>query len=155
RRRRAIRPWAGGGSWTRGPPASRTCRRRPRRRARRAGLGESRARSSSAVAPLGGFRPRDAVQVAFERVEPRRPEAAEWQQPSVELLQRFRLEPVDAALRGDRGLDEARLAQDAVVLRDGRLRQEQSEIEVADGAFFIEVETEVCALVRYGGNVED
>ena len=74
-----------------------------------------------------------AVEVAFERVDVGGPETAERSEPRVDFLERFRIQPVKAALRVHRGVDESCLAQHAQVLGNSRLGQTQSALDFADG----------------------
>jgi hypothetical protein len=68
--------------------------------------------------------------VAFESIQVSRPEPAELRQPNIELLKRFRFQPVETALRVHRGFDETSLAQDAQVLRHGRLRHAKLTLDL-------------------------
>ena len=63
-----------------------------------------------------------AVEVALESIDVGRPEAAELSQPGVDFLQRFGLQPVEAALGIHRGLNETCIPEHAQMLRHGRLR---------------------------------
>ena len=73
-----------------------------------------------------------AIEVALEGIDVRRPPAAERRQPGVHLLQGCGSQAVDTPLRVDGRFDEAGLAQDAQVLRDRRLRHSQLPLDVAD-----------------------
>jgi hypothetical protein len=57
-----------------------------------------------------------SVQVAFESIYVSRPETAEWSQPGIDLLQRFRFQPIQAALCVHRGFHETGLSQHSQVL---------------------------------------
>jgi len=73
--------------------------------------------------------------MALEGVEVRCPKAPEGLEPGVELHQRLGAKAIDAPLRLDARLDEARLSQHAQVLRYGRLRDVEVALELADGLF--------------------
>ena len=74
-----------------------------------------------------------AVEVTFEGIDVRRPEVAERSQPGIDLLERLGIQAVETALRIDRGLDEAGLAQHAQVLGDGGLRHAEAALDLAHG----------------------
>ena len=57
-----------------------------------------------------------AVEVAFESIYVRGPEAAELSQPCIDLLQWLRLEPIETALCVHRGFHETGVTQHAQVL---------------------------------------
>jgi len=57
-----------------------------------------------------------AVEVAFESIYVSGPEPAELSEPRIDLLKRFRFQPVETALCVHRGFDEAGLAQHSQVL---------------------------------------
>jgi hypothetical protein len=57
-----------------------------------------------------------AVEVAFESIYVSGPEPAELSQPGVDLLKRFRFQPVETALCIHGGFDETGLAQHSQVL---------------------------------------
>ncbi|HWF09383.1 MAG TPA: hypothetical protein VG297_13030 [Bryobacteraceae bacterium] len=57
-----------------------------------------------------------SIEVALERIDVRGPEAAEWSQPRIHLLEWFRLQPVETALCVHRGFHETRVAQHSQVL---------------------------------------
>lgn len=73
-----------------------------------------------------------AVEVAFESVYVSRPEPAKWGQPGVNLLKRFRFQPVETALRFNRGFHKTGLAQNSQVLGYGRLRQLKPALDLSD-----------------------
>src|SRR5690242_3297364 len=70
--------------------------------------------------------------MTLERVHVCRPEAAERGEPRLELDQRFGPESIDAMLRLDPRLDEARVAQHAEVLGHRGLRHAELALELAD-----------------------
>ena len=57
-----------------------------------------------------------AIEVPFESIHVSGPEPAERSQPGIQLLERFRFQPVETALCVHRGLDETGVAQHAQVL---------------------------------------
>jgi hypothetical protein len=57
-----------------------------------------------------------SVQVAFESIYVSGPETSEWSQPGIDLLKRFRFQPVQAALCVHRGFHETGLSQHSQVL---------------------------------------
>jgi hypothetical protein len=57
-----------------------------------------------------------AVEVAFESIYVRGPEPAERSQPGIELLKRFRFQPVETALCVHRAYDETGVSQYSQVL---------------------------------------
>jgi hypothetical protein len=56
------------------------------------------------------------VEVAFESIYVSGPEPAELRQPGIHLLQWFRFQPVETALRAHRGFHETGLSQHSQVL---------------------------------------
>ena len=72
-----------------------------------------------------------AIQVAFESIQVSGPEAAELSQPGIHLLKRFRLQPVEAALRVHRGFHETGLAQHAQVLGHCCLRHTKLTLDLS------------------------
>ena len=72
-----------------------------------------------------------AIEVVFELVEVRGPEAAEGLEPRVDFLEGLGAETVEAALRVDGGFDEAGVAQDAEVLGDLGLRHAALALDLA------------------------
>src|SRR4029079_17003766 len=83
------------------------------------------------------------------------PEPAEGSQPGVDLLKRFRFQPIDTALRVHRGLDETGVAQDAQVPRHGRLRHPKLALDLAHRLFRQYQEPQDRAAVRLRDDVED
>jgi len=83
------------------------------------------------------------------------PEPAEGSQPGVDLLKRFRFQPIDTALRVHRGLDETGVAQDAQVLRHGRLRHTKPTLDLANRLFRRDQEAQDRAAVRLRDDGED
>lgn len=76
-----------------------------------------------------------AVEVAFESIDVSGPEAAELRQPGIELLKWLGFEPVETALRVDRGFDEAGIAQHAQVFGNGGLRHAKLALDLSHGLF--------------------
>src|SRR6185503_17082102 len=76
-----------------------------------------------------------AVEVAFESVDVSGPETAELSQPGIDLLKRFRSQPVEAALRVHRGFDETCLAQHSQVLGHGWLRHMKLTLDLSHRLF--------------------
>src|SRR6185436_15791663 len=68
----------------------------------------------------------------FELVEVRRPELPVGSEPGVQIGERLRADPVEAALRVDARLDEACVLQHAQVLRHRRLGEAEPPDELAD-----------------------
>ncbi len=64
-----------------------------------------------------------AIQVTLERIDVRLPQAAEGQQPRVYFHEWLGPEPIEAPLRIDARLHEARLTQNSQVFRHRRLGQ--------------------------------
>jgi hypothetical protein len=58
----------------------------------------------------------NAVEVAFESIYVSRPEATELSQPGIQLLKRFRFQPVETALRVYSGFNKTGVAQHTQVL---------------------------------------
>src|SRR6185437_8468817 len=73
-------------------------------------------------------------QVLLQGIDMLRPEAAEGNEPFVELRKRLRSQSIEATLRLDSGLDEPRLSQHAQVFGDGRLRQPKLALDLSHGA---------------------
>ncbi len=71
------------------------------------------------------------VEMALERIHVRRPKLPEGREPSVDFHQRLGADPIHAPLGIHTRDDEARLAQDAEVLRDRGLRHPKPALEVA------------------------
>ena len=74
-----------------------------------------------------------AIQVAFERIDAGRPESSERGEPGIHFHERFGPEPVDAALRVDPRLHEARLPQHPEVFRHRGLGHPELALELPDG----------------------
>ena len=93
--------------------------------------------------------------MALERIEVRRPELAERDEPVVEVLQRPWLDSVDAALCIHGRLDEAGLAQHAQVLGHRRLRQAELPFDFTDRPLGREQQAENRAAIRFRDDGED
>ncbi len=76
-----------------------------------------------------------AIQVTLERIDVRLPQAAEGQEPRVYFHEWLGPEPIEAPLRIDARLHEARLTQNSQVFRHRRLGQPQQCFDVAHGSF--------------------
>ena len=72
------------------------------------------------------------IEVAFESIDVSRPEPAELIQPGIQLLERFRFQPVEPALCVHRGFDETGLAQHSQVLGYGRLRHMEPTLDLSN-----------------------
>ncbi len=96
-----------------------------------------------------------AIEVAFEGIDVRRPEAAKGFQPCIDLLERLRFQAVEAALRIDRGLDEAGLAQHAQMLGDGGLGDAEAALNLAHGLLGGDEQGENGATVGLRDDFED
>ena len=96
-----------------------------------------------------------AVEVAFERIDVSGPEPAERRQPGIHLLKRFRLQPVETALRVHRGFHETGLAQHPQVLGHGRLRHPQLTLDLAHRLFRRDQQAQYRAAVRLRDDFED
>ena len=94
------------------------------------------------------------VKVAFKSIHVSRPEAAELSQPSIHLLKRFRLQPVETALCVHHRFHEPRLAQHAQVLRDGRLRHAKLTLDLSHGLLGRGQQAQYGAAVRLGDDLE-
>jgi hypothetical protein len=92
--------------------------------------------------------------VALESVKMRGPEAPEGSQPRIDLLKRFRPEPVQAPLRIHRCFHETRVAEDTKVLRHGRLRHVELPLDLSDGLLGGDEEAEYGAAVGFGDDLE-
>jgi hypothetical protein len=95
-----------------------------------------------------------AVEVALERINARRPISAERRHPSVYFLQRLGPDAIDAALRVDRRLYEARISQHAQMLGYRGLREIERRLEIADGALATGKESQDGAATRLGEDGE-
>jgi hypothetical protein len=92
--------------------------------------------------------------VVFEAIEVRRPELAVRREPLVELCERFRPDAIQAALCIGARLDEARVLEDAEVLRHGRLAEAHALDELADGSFSVAKQIEDRDPARFSQNVQ-
>jgi hypothetical protein len=92
--------------------------------------------------------------VAFESVYVSGPEAAELSQPSVHLLKRFGLQPVETALCGDRGFDETGLAEHTQVLGHGRLGHMELAFDLSHRLLPGDQKAQYCAAVRFRNDFE-
>ena len=97
---------------------------------------------------------RYAIEVALERINVRRPISAERPHPSVYFLQRLGPDAIDAALRVDRRLHEARISQDAQMLGYRGLREIERRLEIADGALAMGKKSQDGAATRFGEDGE-
>ena len=95
-----------------------------------------------------------AIEMAFESIDVRRPEATELSEPGVELLEWSRLQPIEPALSVYSRFDETGVSQDAKVLGDGRLGHPELTLDVADGLFGGEQEAENRAAIGLGDDLE-
>ena len=96
-----------------------------------------------------------AIEVAFERIDVRGPEPPELIQPGIDLLERLRPQPVEAALCIHRGFHEPGLAQHAQVLGHGRLRHPQLTLDLADRLLRGDQQAQDRAAVRLGDDFEN
>src|SRR5690348_590886 len=92
--------------------------------------------------------------MTFESIDVSRPAPAEWSQPGIHLLKGFRLQPVETALRVDRGFDETRIAQHAQVFGHGWLRHSELTLNLSNRLFRRDKEGQDCAAVRLGNDFE-
>ncbi len=69
--------------------------------------------------------------MALESINVRGPEPAKLLQPGIHLLKRFRLQPVEAALRIHCGFHETGLAQHTQVLGHGGLRHQKLTLDLS------------------------
>ena len=104
--------------------------------------------------PFGARWGRYAVEVALERINARRPISAERRHPSVYFLKRLGPDAIDAALRVDRRLYEARISQHAQMLGYRGLREIERRLEIADGALATGKESQDGAATRLGEDSE-
>ena len=103
---------------------------------------------------FGGLSVRHSVEVAFERIHVLGPESAERGEPIIQFPQRLWAQAIETALRIDRGLDEARLAQHAEVLGNGWLRHAQLALDVSHGLLRREEQAEDGATVGLRNDFE-
>jgi hypothetical protein len=83
------------------------------------------------------------------------PEPAELSQPGVDLLKRFRFQPVETALCIHSGFDETGLAQHSQVLRYGRLRHTKLTLDLSDRLLGRDQQAQYRAAVWLGNDFED
>jgi hypothetical protein len=95
-----------------------------------------------------------AVEMAFESIYVSGPEAAELSQPSVDLLKRFRFQPVKTALCVYRRFYETGIAQHAQVLGHGGLRHTKLTFDVSHRLLFRDQEAQYGAAVRLRDDFE-
>ncbi len=93
--------------------------------------------------------------MAFESIYVSGPKAAEWREPGVDLLKRFRFQAVEAALCIHRGLHETGIAQHPEVLRHRRLRHMELTLDLSHGLLGRDQETQDGAAVRLGDDFEN
>src|SRR6267142_2414769 len=96
-----------------------------------------------------------AVEVAFESIYMPGPEATELSQPGIHLLERFRFQPVEAALCVHRGFHETGLAQHSQVLGHGRLRHTKLTLDLSDRLLGRDQEAQYRAAVRLRNDFEN
>jgi hypothetical protein len=80
--------------------------------------------------------------VVFEAIEVRRPELAVGREPVVELRERFRPDPIQAALCVCAHIDESGLSEDAEMLGHGGLADPEAVDELADRPFAVAEQVE-------------
>jgi len=95
-----------------------------------------------------------AVEMALEGIDVRGPEAAELRQPRIELLEGFRFQAVETALRVDGGFNETGVTQHAQVLGDGGLRHAKPALDLSHGLLRGAEEAEDGAAIRLGNDFE-
>jgi hypothetical protein len=95
-----------------------------------------------------------AVEVAFESIDVSGPEPTERSQPGVDLLKRFRFQPVETALCIHRGFYKTGFAQHAQVLGHGRLRHTKLMLDLSDGLLGRDQEAQYRAAVRLRNDFE-
>jgi hypothetical protein len=96
-----------------------------------------------------------AVEVAFESVYVRGPEAAELREPGIDFTKRAGLEAVETALRVHRGFDEAGITQDTEVLGDGGLGHAELTLDFSYGLLGGGQEAQDGPAVRLRDDFED
>ena len=94
------------------------------------------------------------IEVACESVHVSQPEAAELREPVIDFTKRLGLQPIEAALSVDGGLDEAGVPQNAQVLGDGGLGHAKPALDFAYGLFRGDQQAEDRAAVRFGDDFE-
>ena len=92
--------------------------------------------------------------MTLEGIDVRGPEAAELRQPRIELLEGFRFEAVETALRVNGGFNKTGVAEDAEMLGDGGLGHAQAALDVSDGLLGGAEEAEDGAAVGLGNDFE-
>src|SRR5882672_4433546 len=95
-----------------------------------------------------------AVEVAFESIYMRGPEPTELSQPGIHLLERFRFQPVEAALCVHRGFHETGLAQHSQVLGHGWLRHTKPTLDLSHRLLGRDQEAQYRAAVRLRNDCE-
>jgi hypothetical protein len=78
----------------------------------------------------------------FESIEARSPELSIRGEPVVELSQRLGPDAIEAALRVGAGVHQARLPEDAQMLRNGRLGEVEMIDQVPDRPFSVAQQTD-------------
>ena len=71
----------------------------------------------------------------FERIQVSRPEPPELSEPGVQLLKRLGVQSIETTLCVHRSLHETGLAQDAQMLRYGRLRHLELPLDFSHRLF--------------------
>ena len=92
--------------------------------------------------------------MAFESVDVCGPKLTEGRKPLIDLLKLFGFQPVDAALSVHRGFHDAGLAQHTQMFGDSRLRQTELSLDISDGLFGGDEETQYRAAVRLRDDLE-
>jgi hypothetical protein len=92
---------------------------------------------------------RHGIEMSFELVEPRFPQAPVRLDPLVDGAERFGADPIDAALGVGADVDEAGLSEDAQMLGDGGLADRELVDEVAHGPFRDPQQVEDAPPVRF------
>ena len=95
-----------------------------------------------------------AVEVPLKGIDVRGPETPELGQPHIDLLERFRPEPVKTALGVHCGFNEAGVAQHAQVLGHGRLGHTEPALDFPHGLVGRDEETEDGAAIGLGNDFE-
>ena len=93
--------------------------------------------------------------MALESIYVSGPESAERLQPGVDLLQRFRFQPVETALGVHRGFHETGVSQHSQVLRYGRLRHFKLTLDLPHRLLRGDEEAQYCPAVRLGYDLEN
>src|SRR5579884_3930901 len=95
-----------------------------------------------------------AVEMPFERIHVRRPEAAELGQPGIDFLQWPGLQSIHAALRVHRGLHKTRFTQHSQMFRHGWLRHSKLTLDLAHRLLRRDQQTQYRAAVGLGNDLE-